>query len=84
MDFAVFGIAVAPLVRALVDILKRFGVSGKGCLVAAMVVAGALYGIKEAAALYPAVEPWFQIAVGILSAALWASTLYETQQALTR
>lgn len=82
MDFAIFGLEIAPIVRALVDVLKRFGIQGNGSLIAAMACAAALVAIKEIAALYPGVQPIFEIAVHVLSAALWASTLHDGVKAL--
>lgn len=81
-EYMVFGLQVAPIVKALVDVLKRLGVKGKASLLAAMAVAAVLVALREIAAMYPQVEPWFQIAVMVFSAALWASTLHDGVQAL--
>ena len=81
-EYMVFGLQVAPIVRALVDVLKQLGVKGKWSLVAAMVVAALLVALKEVAALYPQLEPPFQIVVVVFSAALWASTLHDGVKAL--
>jgi len=81
-DQLVFGLQVAPIVKALVDVLKRLGVKGNGSLIAAMAVAAGLVALREIAAMYPTVEPWFHIVVMVFSTALWASTLHDGVKAL--
>ena len=82
MDYMAFGLEIAPIVRALVNVLKRLGIQGKASLIAAMVVGAILVALKEIAALYPEAEPIFTIVVHVFSAALWASTLHDGVKAL--
>lgn len=81
-EYMVFGLQVAPIVKALVDVLKRLGVKGNASLVAAMAMAAILVALREVATLYPHFEPPFRIVVMVLSAALWASTLHDGVKAL--
>lgn len=81
-DLVLFGIMVAPLIRELVNLLKRLGVSGVWNMIAAILVAAVLVALSEIAGYYPAVEPAFRSVVTVLSAALWASTIYNVERAL--
>jgi len=76
-DFALFGLQAAPIIRALVDLLKRFGVKGQLCLVAAVVAGALLYALAQLAEMYPGPGVWIKLVIQTLAAALWASALHE-------
>lgn len=82
MDYTVFGLEIAPVVMAIVNVLKRFGIEGRASLIAAMATAAVLVAIKEIVELYPQAAVGFQIVIHVLSAALWASTLFDGIKAL--
>jgi len=81
MDFMIFGLSASVVIKRLVNLLKKIGVQGKWCLVAAIACGGALFAMREVAAMYPEYERWFLLGFGTLSAAMWASEFYDQEQA---
>jgi len=81
MDFMLFGVSVSTIIKQLVNLLKTLGIKGKWCLVAAIACGGALFAVREVVALYPLYERWFNLSVGVICAGLWASELYDQEQA---
>jgi len=81
-DFALFGLQAAPIIRAAVDLLKRFGIKDQTCVLAAIALGAGLYVLGRIAEMYPAPGVWIALVVQTLAAALWAGTIHDTIKAL--
>ena len=82
MNFAVFGIAGALVVKRVVDFLKKVGLQTKYASIAAFVIAAVLLGANEAAELMPEFMVWYERVWNVLFYALVASEVYDAQRAL--
>ena len=77
MDFAIFGLSAALVVKQLVNLLKKLGVTGKASLVSALVTGAVLGALYEALPMVPEAEPYIRVIWTALVAGLGASELYE-------
>lgn len=82
MDFIVFGIAGALVVKRVVDWMKKRGLAKKHAPMAAFAVALVLLGANEAAELMPEFLVWYERVWNVLFYALLASEVYDAQDAL--
>lgn len=84
MDIMVFGVAIALVVKKVVNWAKARGLPKKRAPTAALIVAVVLLGANEAAEMYPAFLVWYERVWNVLFYALLASEVYEAQDALTK
>ena len=84
MEIMVFGVAIALVVKRVVDWAKKRGLKKEYAPTAALIVAGVLLGANEVAELYPGFLEWYERVWNVLFYALVASEVYEAQDALTR
>lgn len=82
MDFVVFGVAGALVVKRIVDFLKKVGLQTKYASIAVFVIAAVLLGANEAAELMPEFMVWYERVWNVLFYALVASEVYDAQRAL--
>lgn len=87
-DFNLFelgGVSVIILVIGIVEAAKRFGLSGRGCQILAMVLGGALVGLSQAieTAMIPVdFVPWINIVVMGVGGGLAASGIFDVAKKL--
>lgn len=82
MDFAVFGVAGALVIKRVVDGLKKVGLPTKFAPVAAFVTAAVLLAANEAAEMYPIFLVWYERVWNVAFFALVASEVYDVQHSL--
>jgi len=82
-ELVIFGVAGAFWVKAIVDLIKMAGLSGKWAIPLSLVVGVALAVCNQLAASNPAVALWFKTVVEGVTAALVANNLYDVTRSLT-
>ncbi|HOW77912.1 MAG TPA: hypothetical protein PK406_00540 [Verrucomicrobiota bacterium] len=84
MDFAVFGISAVVLVKLLVELLKKGGLSTRWAWAASILVGIVLAVANQLASMFPEFLTWYRAVFGGLIAGLGAAELYDAKKALER
>lgn len=80
--FEIVGISTVLLIAGIVELIKKMGVSGD-ILVLISVVIGVVFGVVfKAYDMYPAAQPWIELAYFSLAFGLGASGLYDIANGL--
>ncbi len=82
-DILVSGVSLIVIILGLVEFAKKLGLSGNILTVASMLIGIALGVLFKLAAMYPAINPWFEVAVFGLACGLAACGIYDFVKART-